>query len=239
MNDTKALPKSQGRDDFAEWTGEPATATFSADYGLPGPSSYSSVGQVNATSSRWTGDSATTTGVFRTPPNYGQLSSYPPQSMGHAVVASDTPTYFDQSITMEGATTPVAPDIEAYAGASVPVYGANPPLNRASITFPVVEWQPRNSPATSSAEAARRDLSLASKRSETSGEPKRYRCQWAGCSADPMSATEILLHFLAHGEKDKETDRVKAGCRALNALPALSCIDACLPNENWNAARLR
>ena len=136
--------------------------------------------------------------------------------MGQAVVASDTPTYFDQSITMEGATAPVAPDIESYAEESMPVYRANPPLNRAPMAFPVVEWQPRNSPATTSAEAARRDLSLASIRSETSGEPERYRCQWVGCSADPMTETEIFLHFLAHGEKDKETGRVKeckwAGC---------------------------
>ena len=144
--------------------------------------------------------------------------------MGQAVVASDTPTYFYQSITMERATASVAPDIESYAEESMPVYGANPPLNRAPITSSVVEWQPRNSPATTSAEAARRDLSLASIRSETSGEPERYRCQWVGCSADPMTETEIFRHFFEnHGEKDKETGRVKeckwAGCKSRAKFP--------------------
>ena len=163
MNFTKSLPNSQGRHDFAESTGEPATATFSADYFLPGLSSYSSVGQVNAAPS-WTGGPAATTGFFHAPSNYRQLPSY----------------YLDQLIMMDGVTAPVAhpsmagchrdmygqqpfpapatvsrhpnaqtgggyspynfvaqatvaPDVQASAGASMSVYGANPHLTQAPI----------------------------------------------------------------------------------------------------------
>ena len=212
------------------------------------------------------------TGSFRTPPNYGQLPPSPPHSMGQAVVTSDTSTYLDQLIPMDGVTAPVAhfrlggwhqgmygqqsltvpatvnrhstaqmgggysphnpvaqatvaPGIEAYAGASIFVYGANPPLTRAPITgvFPSDERQPRNSPATMRGQAAHRGtrhdpykLSSASRCTEISGEPELYYCQWGDCSEGPMTATKVFEHFLAHGEKVKDSGRVKeckwAGC---------------------------
>ena len=118
----------------------------------------------------------------------------------------------------------VVPNMQAYAVASMPVYGANPPFTQAPITgaFPVYERQPRNAPATTSAPAARRErrhkpyeTSSVSKRTEMSGEPELY-CRWGDCSAGPMTLTKIREHFRAHGEKVKEGDRVKeckwAGC---------------------------
>jgi hypothetical protein len=211
------------------------------------------------------------TGSFGAPPNYNQLPSYPPQLMGPAVVASGTPVYLDQLITMHGATAPVAhfpmtgwhqdmyrrhpftapatgtrhwtaqigggyspynlvaqatvaPDMQVYGAASMPVYGANPPLTQAPITgaFLVDEQQRRHSPPTTSAPAARREKrrhpdrpSSASKRTKMSGEPEFY-CQWEDCSAGPMTEAKIFEHFRAHGEKIKESGRVKeckwAGC---------------------------
>ena len=118
----------------------------------------------------------------------------------------------------------VARDIQTSAAASMPVHGANPPLTQAPITgaFPVYERQPPNSPSSTSAQAARREarhnpykVSSASKCAEISGEPEFY-CQWGDCTEGPMNETKIFEHFRAHGEKIKESGRVKeckwAGC---------------------------
>jgi len=141
---------------------------------------------------------------------------------GQAVVASDTPMYLDQFVTMDGVTAPVAHfpmagwhqgmyvqqpfTAQAYLGTSMSVYGVNPHLTQAPITgaFPV---EPHNSPATTSAQAARYDP--ASEYTEISGEPELYSCQWEGCTAGRMPYSEILEHFRAHGEIIRETGRIK------------------------------
>jgi len=95
----------------------------------------------------------------------------------------------------------VAPNIQTYAGASMPVYGVNPPLAQAPIkgAFPVYEQQPLN---ITSAQPARREkrydpykLSLAPKCTETSSEPELYCCQWGDCLEGPMTETKIFEHF--------------------------------------------
>lgn len=247
-NVANPLPTSQVRDNFAEFTGELATATSSADYYPPGPSSSRSVDQINAALTRTSGPAS---GFFGAPPNYGQRPSYP-QFMGQAVVALDTPDYFlwanapisrfpmagsHQSIYGQQPRTapatmshhrnaqmgfcyfpynPVAqaavpPNMQAYAGASMPVYEAYPPFTQTPITraFPVYKRQPRNSSATMSAQAARRDrrhqpygTPSVSKRTEMSGKADNY-CQWGDCSAGPMTLTKIREHFRDHGEKVK------------------------------------
>jgi hypothetical protein len=116
----------------------------------------------------------------------------------------------------------VAPIIQPYAGASMPVYGANPLLTQAA--FPV---ETRNSHATASAQGARRgpyELLLAT---EISGEPKLYHCQWEGCSARAMTYTNVLEHFRAHGERIEGTNRIKeckwAGCKAKAGAFPMTC----------------
>ena len=118
----------------------------------------------------------------------------------------------------------VAPELPAYAGASIPVSGANPHVIRVPIkgASPVDEKQPHDSPATTSAQVAHREKqykadrrSSASKRTMTSGEPQLY-CRWGDCLAGPMTETKIFEHFRAHGEEILESGRVKeckwAGC---------------------------
>jgi len=115
----------------------------------------------------------------------------------------------------------LALNMQADAGASMPVYGANLSLTQAPTTgaFPAGEQQPRNSPPTTSAQAARREaryhpykLSPASKCPETSGEPELYYCQWRDCSEGPMTETKIFEHFRGHGKKNMENGKVK-GCK--------------------------
>ena len=153
---------------------------------------------------------------------YGQLSLTAPATVNRHSNAEMGGGYSLYNLVAQAT---VAPDIEAYAGTSMPVYGANPPLTRGLLTgvFPVDERQPRNSLATMKGQAAHRGtrhdpykLSSALKCTEVLGEPELYYCQWGDCSEGPMTATRIFEHFLAHGEKVKESGRVKeckwAGC---------------------------
>ena len=125
----------------------------------------------------------------------------------------------------------LALNMQADAETSMPVYGANLPLTQAPTTgaFPAGEQQPRNLSATTSAQAARREtryhpykLPPASKYTETSGEPELYSCRWGNCSEGPMTEKKIFEHFLAHGEKNRETGQVKeckwAGCTRTSSM---------------------
>ena len=121
----------------------------------------------------------------------------------------------------------VAPNIQVYTGASMPVYGANSPLTQAPIrgAFPVDEQQPRKSPGTMSAQAAHREKqynldgpSPASKCIKISGETELY-CQWGDCSEGPMTEAEIFQHFQAHGDTVKDWNGRVKECKWLGCDP--------------------
>lgn len=139
---------------------------------------------------------------------YGQQPRTAPATMSHHRNAQMGFCYFPYNPVAQAA---VPPNMQAYAGASMPVYEAYPPFTQTPITraFPVYKRQPRNSSATMSAQAARRDrrhqpygTPSVSKRTEMSGKADNY-CQWGDCSAGPMTLTKMREHFRDHGEKVK------------------------------------